>query len=191
MLETKKYDVIVLGYGPVGQVLALMLGRQGRSVAVCDRWPERYPLPRAVCIDHEIYRVLTANGMGAVLPSISHPGPKYQWFNAAWEELLVIDWSAESISGGTEVNFVHQPTLESAISQAASTLPNVDTYLGWEAMSITQDEQQSVILNSATRQDRSSICQPVILWAVMEPTPSHASRLEACRRTAASRPTGS
>ena len=142
MMETKKYDVIVLGYGPVGQVLALMLGRQGRSVAVCDRWPERYPLPRAVCIDHEIYRVLTANGMGAVLPSISHPGPKYQWFNAAWEELLVIDWSAESISGGTEVNFVHQPTLESAISQAASTLPNVDTYLGWEAMSITQDEQQ-------------------------------------------------
>ncbi len=142
MMETKKYDVIVLGYGPVGQVLALMLGQQGRSVAVCDRWPERYPLPRAVCIDHEIYRVLTANGMGSVLPSISHPGPKYQWFNAAWEELLVIDWSAESISGGTEVNFVHQPTLESAISKAVSILPNVDSFLGWEAMSITQDEQQ-------------------------------------------------
>ena len=142
MAEAIRYDVIVLGYGPVGQVLALMLGRQGRSVAVCDRWPERYPLPRAVCIDHEIYRVLTANGMGSVLPSISHQGPKYQWFNAAWEELLVIDWSAESISGGTEVNFVHQPTLESAISEAVSTLPNVDSYLGWEAISITQDEQQ-------------------------------------------------
>ena len=142
MPETKKYDVIVLGYGPVGQALALMLGRQGRSVAFCDRWPERYPLPRAVCIDHEIYRVLTANGMGSVLPSISHQGPKYQWFNAAWEELLVIDWSAESISGGTEVNFVHQPTLESAISEAVSTLPNVDSFLGWEAVSILQDEQQ-------------------------------------------------
>ena len=142
MMETKKYDVIVLGYGPVGQALALMLGRQGRSVAVCDRWPERYPLPRAVCIDHEIYRVLTANGMGSVLPSISHQGPKYQWFNAAWEELLVIDWSAESISGGTEVNFVHQPTLELAISKAVSTLSNVDSHLGWEAMSVVQDEQE-------------------------------------------------
>ena len=140
-MEAKKYDAIVLGYGPVGQALALMLGRQGRSVAVCERWPERYPLPRAVCIDHEIYRVLTANGMGPVLPSISHSGPKYQWFNAAWEELLVIDWSAESISGGTEVNFVHQPTLESAISQAVSVLPNVDTYLGWEAISVTQDKE--------------------------------------------------
>jgi 2-polyprenyl-6-methoxyphenol hydroxylase-like FAD-dependent oxidoreductase len=138
-MEPHVYDVLILGYGPVGQALALMLGRQGRSVAVCERWAERYPLPRAVCIDHEIYRVLTANGMGPVLPTISHKGPKYQWFNAAWEELLVIDWSAESISGGTEVNFVHQPTLEAAISQAASSSPNVVTYLGWEAVSVQQD----------------------------------------------------
>ena len=140
-MEVNAYDVIVLGYGPVGQVLALMLGKQGRSVAVCDRWAERYPLPRAVCIDHEIYRVLTANGMGPVLPTISHQGPKYQWFNAAWEELLVIDWSAESISGGTEVNFVHQPTLESAIREAVSSFSNVVPYLGWEAISVQQDPE--------------------------------------------------
>ena len=140
-MDDKQFDVIVLGYGPVGQMLALMLGRQGRSVAVCDRWAERYPLPRAVCIDHEIYRVLTANGLGAELPTISHRGPKYQWFNANWDELLVIDWSAESISGGSEVNFVHQPTLEAAFSDAVSKLPNVHPYLGWEAVTVEQDEQ--------------------------------------------------
>ena len=154
-MEQKKYDVVILGYGPVGQVLALMLGRQGRSVAVCERWPERYPLPRAVCIDHEIYRVLTANGMGPALPSISHRGPKYQWFNAAWKELLVIDWSAESISGGAEVNFVHQPTLEGAISKAVSHLPNVHTLLGWEAIGLEQDETLChVILRDQTGQEQ-------------------------------------
>ena len=58
------YDVIQIGYGPVSQSLAQMLGQQGRSVAVVERWQERYPLPRAVCIDHELYRVLSANGMG-------------------------------------------------------------------------------------------------------------------------------
>ena len=56
------FDVIIVGYGPVSQALALMLGRQGRKVAVCERWTERYPLPRAVCIDHELYRVLCAIG---------------------------------------------------------------------------------------------------------------------------------
>ena len=133
------YDVIQIGYGPVSEALALMLGRQGRRVAVCERWTERYPLPRAVCVDHELYRVLSANGMGEVLPTVTHSGPKYQWFNADWKELLVIDWASESISGGAEVNFVHQPTLEQALDRAVAEQPSVDLQLGWEAIGIEQD----------------------------------------------------
>ena len=133
------YEVIQIGYGPVSEALALFLGRQQRSVAVCERWSTRYPLPRAVCIDHELYRVLQANGMGPVLPHISHGGPAYQWFNADWKELLVIDWSKPSISGGPEVNFVHQPTLEAALDDAVRPLPTVDLHLGWEAIAVDQD----------------------------------------------------
>jgi len=138
-MQAQVYDVIQVGYGPVSASLALMLGRQGRSVAVVERWSERYPLPRAVCVDHELYRVLSANGLGDVLPQVTHSGPKYQWFNADWKELLVIDWAAESISGGAEVNFVHQPTLEAALSTAVEEQPTVDLHLGWEAVAIDQD----------------------------------------------------
>ena len=134
------YDVIQIGYGPVSATLALMLGRQGRSVAVCERWSKRYPLPRAVCVDHELYRVLAANGMGDVLPRVTQRGPLYQWFNADWQELLVIDWSAPAISGGPEVNFVHQPTLEAALDDAVGALSNVDLHLGWEVTAVDQDE---------------------------------------------------
>ena len=139
MLEPD-YDVIQIGYGPVSATLALMLGRQGRSVAVCERWSRRYPLPRAVCVDHELYRVLAANGMGDVLPRVTQKGPLYQWFNADWRELLVIDWSAPAISGGPEVNFVHQPTLEEALDQAVGALPSVDLHLGWEMTAVEQDD---------------------------------------------------
>jgi len=52
------YDVLQVGYGPVGEALAPMLGLQPRKLAVCERWSNRYPLPRAVCVDHEISRVL-------------------------------------------------------------------------------------------------------------------------------------
>jgi 2-polyprenyl-6-methoxyphenol hydroxylase-like FAD-dependent oxidoreductase len=138
-MTTKIYNVVQVGYGPVSESLALMLGRQGRSVAVYERWKTRYPLPRAVCIDHELYRVLAANGLADVLPRISHAGPRYQWFNAEWKELLAIDWSAESISGGPEVNFVHQPTLEEALDQAVASQPSVDSYLGWEVIEVEQD----------------------------------------------------
>ena len=134
------YDVIQIGYGPVSQSLAQMLGQQGRSVAVVERWQERYPLPRAVCIDHELYRVLSANGMGEALAALTQPGPVYQWFNADWKELLSIPWSAQSISGGPEVNFVHQPTLEKALDAAVALQSTVDVQLGWEAIEIAQDQ---------------------------------------------------
>ena len=140
MLGEPDYDVIQIGYGPVSEALALMLGRQGRSVAVCERWSTRYPLPRAVCVDHELYRVLAANGMGEVLPSVTQKGPLYQWFNADWRELLVIDWSAPAISGGPEVNFVHQPTLEAALDDAVRAQPSVALHLGWEVTGLDQDE---------------------------------------------------
>ena len=140
-MSDKIYDVIQVGYGPVSESLALMLGRQGRSVAVCERWSTRYPLPRAVCVDHELYRVLSSNGMGDVLPSVTHAGPIYQWFNADWKELLVIDWSQDSISGGPDVNFVHQPTLEAALDEAVRKLPSVDLHLGWEAVGVEQDDR--------------------------------------------------
>lgn len=134
------YDVVQVGYGPVSEALALMLGNQGRSVAICERWETRYPLPRAVCIDHELYRVLAANGLGAMLPGITQGGPPYQWFNADWRELLVIDWSAPSVSGGPEVNFVHQPTLERALDEAVRALPSIDLDLGWAAVAVRQDD---------------------------------------------------
>ena len=125
---------------PSARLWRLCLGVRGVRFAVCERWTTRYPLPRAVCIDHELYRALSANGMGDVLPSISHRGPLYQWFNAEWKELLVIDWSAESISGGAEVNFVHQPTLEGALHEHVGAQDSVDLHMGWEAIRVEQDE---------------------------------------------------
>lgn len=151
-MTTQLYDVAIVGYGPVAEVLAVMLGRQGRKVAIFERWTERYNLPRAVCIDHEMYRMLSAIGMGEGLPAVSHSGPPYRWFNAKWQELLMIDWSAESISGGPEVNFIHQPTLEGLFDEHVRAQPTVDVNLGWEAISVDQTEDRAslVVENKAT-----------------------------------------
>lgn len=132
------YDVVQIGYGPVSEIMALALARQGRKVWVFERWRERFSLPRAVCIDHELYRVLSALGMSQELPAVSHAGPMYRWFNADWKELLAIDWQSESISGGPEVNFVHQPTLEKMFDDAVRRCPTVELNLGWEAVAVTQ-----------------------------------------------------
>lgn len=164
MKHERTFDVIQVGYGPVSEALAIMLGRQGRSVAVCERWTERYPLPRAVCIDHELFRVLAANGLGPVLPSVTRPGPLYQWFSPQWEELLVIDWSAPSISGGPEVNFVHQPTLEEAMHQAVREQAGVELFLGWEVTGVRQDAGMAHVdmIHAATGETRTLSARFVI-----------------------------
>lgn len=133
------HDVIQIGYGPVSAALAIMLGRLGFTVAICERWQTRYPLPRAVCIDHELYRVLCAIGLRDALPAITHSAPVYRWFNAEGRELLAIDWSAESVSGGPEVHFVHQPTLEELFDHAVRAQTGVALHLGCEATAIREE----------------------------------------------------
>ncbi len=158
------YDVVQIVYGPVSEIMALALARQGRKVAVFERWKERFALPRAVCIDHELYRVLSALGMGKDLPAVSHAGPQYRWFNAEWKELLAIDWSAESISGGPEVNFVHQPTLETMFEKAVQACPGVELNLGWEAVEATQTEDHAelVVRDVDTGERRTVRCRYLI-----------------------------
>ena len=44
-------DVAIVGFGPVGQALALSLGAAGHRVACFERFHEIYRLPRAVHLD--------------------------------------------------------------------------------------------------------------------------------------------
>ena len=94
------YDIIQIGYGPVSKVSALLLERMGWKVGIFERWGEVYPLPRAVCIDHEIYRMMHAAGLGPLVDKVTRPAPPYRWYSANWQELLCLDWPKGSVSGG-------------------------------------------------------------------------------------------
>lgn len=137
-MSNTEYDVALVGYGPVSKAMAIMLSRLGHRVAVFERFPEIYPLPRAVCLDHEIHRVLHANGLGAQLEAFASPPPKYRWFNAEWRELLCLDHTAQSVSGGPEVYFVHQPSVERALDGVVRETKGVALRTGWEAVDLTQ-----------------------------------------------------
>src|SRR6476659_3735054 len=61
------YDVIICGLGPVGQLLALLLGDRGVRTLAFDREPEPYGLPRAAVIDDEVLRIFQAAGLDAAI----------------------------------------------------------------------------------------------------------------------------
>ena len=58
MDDSEIFDVAIVGYGPVGAALAILLGQRGHRVVVLERYTEPYPLPRAVHYDHEVARIL-------------------------------------------------------------------------------------------------------------------------------------
>ena len=131
------FDVAVVGYGPVGNALAILLAQLGRSVVVLERWPDPYPLPRAVHFDHEVGRILQMCGIGDEVRAISEPAEVYEWRNAAGTTLLRFGQKGDGPSGWPASSMFNQPMLEAALDRRARAL-GVDVRRGVEVTSIYQ-----------------------------------------------------
>ena len=133
-------DVAIVGYGPVGTTLAILLGHLGRSVVVLERWPEPYPLPRAVHMDHEVARIFQSCGIGDGVRAISEPAPIYEWRNATGTTLLRFGRVGNSASGWPESLMFNQPALEGLLDERARAVGGVDVRRGIEVTGLSQDD---------------------------------------------------
>ena len=126
-------DVAIVGYGPVGQALAALLGRAGHRVAVFERFTDIYRLPRAVHLDHEIMRLLQSLGLAEALADEMIPVPDYQWFGADGKLLLRFDVEGLARSGWESDYMFFQPELEAALDRLGFAQPRVTVERGWVA----------------------------------------------------------
>jgi 3-(3-hydroxy-phenyl)propionate hydroxylase len=126
-------DVAIVGYGPVGQALAAMLGRRGHRVVVFERFQEIYRMPRAVHLDHEIMRLLQSLDLADVLAEEMVPVRDYQWFGADGKLLLRFDVNGLGRSGWESDYMFFQPELEAAIHRHACVPAGVTVERGWVA----------------------------------------------------------
>jgi 2-polyprenyl-6-methoxyphenol hydroxylase-like FAD-dependent oxidoreductase len=136
MASAADYDVLVIGYGPVGQMLAILLAQYGHRVGVAERWAEAYPRPRAVHYDDEIARVFAAAGAGSQIAAVSEPAGEYDWRNAEGATLLHFDWGGAGRSGWPAANMFSQPQLESVLAARAESLPGIEVRRGCEAVAL-------------------------------------------------------
>jgi 2-polyprenyl-6-methoxyphenol hydroxylase-like FAD-dependent oxidoreductase len=130
-------EVVVVGYGPVGNALAILLAQLGRTVTVLERWPEPYLLPRAVHFDHEVGRILQSCGIGDELRKISEPADIYEWRNATGTPLLRFGSPGNGPSGWPASSMFNQPELEQLLDSRAREL-GVDVRRGVEVTAIDE-----------------------------------------------------
>ncbi|MFD9892422.1 bifunctional 3-(3-hydroxy-phenyl)propionate/3-hydroxycinnamic acid hydroxylase [Amycolatopsis sp. NPDC059027] len=134
------YDVVQIGYGPVGQTMAALLGQCGHRVAVFERWPGLYGRARAGHVDHEIMRIFQSLGIAERIERDMVRATKYVFRNARGETLLTFDWDADGISGWPSDYIMYQPSIEDALDAAVRAQPTVSVHQGWEATALTRHE---------------------------------------------------
>jgi 2-polyprenyl-6-methoxyphenol hydroxylase-like FAD-dependent oxidoreductase len=139
MVET--CDVAVIGYGPVGMVMAALLGRLGHRVVVLERYDGKYNLPRAAIFDDETMRTFALLGMSAELLPKLHVQRNYEWRNAAGELLIEHAFAEVGRSGWAEWYMMYQPDLEDALDRVCELSPDVDVRFGARVEAIGQDAQ--------------------------------------------------
>lgn len=150
------YDVTIIGYGPVGAMLAALLGARGRKVLVVERDTQVYPMPRAVHLDHEVFRLISLVNADKAVMDISRPTSAYD-FETADGDLLMGFKPSKGLAptGYPWSNLFHQPTLERAMRDDVARHPNVDVRLGVEFRSydVSQPDHVKITLSDDPESD--------------------------------------
>jgi 2-polyprenyl-6-methoxyphenol hydroxylase-like FAD-dependent oxidoreductase len=138
-------DVAIVGFGPVGQTLAALLGRAGHSVLAVERFAEIYRLPRAVHFDHEIMRLLqgleVADELAGELLSVRD----YRWYGADGEPLMTLQAPVPAASGWDPDYMFFQPALERALVHRVGEQPSVTVERGWVAEALTVELDHALL----------------------------------------------
>lgn len=138
-------EVGVVGAGPVGTVLAILLAQLGRQVVVLERRPAPYPLPRAVHFDDEVGRILQSCGIGAPLRSIIEPAEIYEWRNGCGTTLLRFGRAGDGASGWPVSSMFNQPALETLLHERLQGFGDVDLRRESDVVAVEQPDDTVLV----------------------------------------------
>lgn len=113
---TDHYDVIIVGYGPVGVTAANLLGGMGLWVAVVEREASVYPRARAVSTDKEVIRVWQRVGLAERLKQDMIAGRPIDLVDARGRPFLSLAPVSRG-NGHPPQLFLHQPALEEVLPE--------------------------------------------------------------------------
>jgi len=133
--ESYDVDVAVVGYGPTGLVAASLLGGMGHRVAVVERHPCLYGLPRLTHIDGETARIVQAAGDADVALRDAQALDSFRYLSADGKILVDLPWAGESCGHPAHIS-MYQPDIEDAIDARVRQHPNVTHLAGWQAIGL-------------------------------------------------------
>ncbi len=153
-MQDEMFDVVIVGYGPVGQILAALLGRAGHRVAVFEQHAGLYQLSRAGHLNDEIMRILQSLGVAEQVVERAWAMTSYDLLDANRQLLQRVSWSGDGPSGWHSDYVFYQPDLEYALDGVARTQPTVEINHGWKAVKLNQDADSVELTVQKARRER-------------------------------------
>ena len=132
------HDVVIVGLGPTGLVLAHCLGQRGHQVLVLEREPQFYGNARAVYTDGECMRIFQSFGMAERLAADMLQDAPVQMLLPDGQVLFQLK-NTHRPHGWPANNFFYQPLLETALADGLAKYPNVTVLRGREVTRFEQD----------------------------------------------------
>ncbi len=140
------YDVAIIGLGPVGLTLALLLDGFGISVIAVEQSMTVHPLPRAIGIDHEGMRILQSVGIAdALKPSLGkYCDSEYRAADGSLLRRIVQSSGPQLLAWPPNQTFI-QPELDAALLARARQANGIDIRQGVRSIGLSQDAERATV----------------------------------------------
>jgi len=132
-------EVAIVGAGPVGLMVANLLGLAGVRVVVFERNKGLLRLPRAIAYDAETLRLFTQVGLfNEIAPGLIQ-NPHVRHLNARNVTLMAADFPVRSQFGHSALGTFYQPEFEKVLLNGLSRFDNVRTLFDHAVTGFEQD----------------------------------------------------
>jgi 3-(3-hydroxy-phenyl)propionate hydroxylase len=151
----RSFDVAIIGMGPVGSVLANVLGQYQISTAILDRQPSAYALPRAASFDDEAMRIFQSIGLSDPIDEITEVGSDALFVDSDGNTLARWERPKVRSPNGWFYNYrFHQPELEAILRRGLVRYPCVTAKWGCEVTGLTRHADGVAVqyLDAATQE---------------------------------------
>jgi 3-(3-hydroxy-phenyl)propionate hydroxylase len=132
-----KFDVAIVGMGPVGAVAANLAGAAGLRTIVLERGDEPYRQPRAIVFDAEIMRIFASIGLADTIAAVTRPLGGSVYLGADLQPIRTFRAHARAHPMAWHPsNLFYQPQLEALLRGGLARFENVTVLAGHDVTGI-------------------------------------------------------
>jgi len=147
-------EVAIVGAGPIGLMLANLLGLAGLDVVVIERNDGLVGLPRAIAYDAETLRLFAQGGLfDAIAPGLIQ-NPQVVYFNARGVKLMEMNLP-RSPFGHSPLGTFYQPHFEQTLLDGLKRFASARAFFAHNVTSLAQDSDGVDVQITTSRGQRT------------------------------------